>query len=252
MDAETVESETAHEPADVVIGGDEVTTYRTISAVAIIGLLLGIAAPLCLAAPLLLAIPLFGIAVTLLAVARVAASEGTMIGRRAALIGLGLCVGSLFMYGSRELVARQMISRQAREVALEWIKQLQAGNVAEAFGLSSASTSQPEPPPPRNFPGADETPPDPATVFRNNPVVRFLTSVGTAAKVHYVRDIKLQRLTRGQAYIQQQYDVSQPNSDREVSLKIMLERLSSGRQTPAAWTVGDFQSDDLPAPTSAE
>lgn len=252
MDAKTVERETAQQPSSVVIGGDEVTTYRTISALSIVGLLLGIAAPLCLAAPLLLAIPLFGIAVTLLAISRVAASDGAMIGRQAALFGLALCIVSLFTVASRSLVARQLLSRQARKVALDWVAQLQAGNIDQAFALSAASTRGSDPLPPFNGPGANETPPDPLTTFREHPVVAYLSSAGREAKARYVADVKFQSLPRGQAYIQQQYKVSGPDSNHAIAFELTLQRVSSGGSTPAKWAVADYQSEELSASSDDE
>ena len=84
---------TATLPAHSVVGGEEEPAISNISALSVVSLLLGLAAPLSLAAPLLWAIPLFGAAVAIVTMRRIASSDGTLIGRRAAVIGLALSVG---------------------------------------------------------------------------------------------------------------------------------------------------------------
>src|SRR5688572_8269686 len=73
---------------------DQVANYRSMSGLAIVSLLLGLLAPVCFAAPVFLAIPLFGTALSLFALRRIAASEGALAGKWAATAGLALCVVS--------------------------------------------------------------------------------------------------------------------------------------------------------------
>src|SRR5262249_44099829 len=94
-------------PPHAVVGGEGEPTTSEIGALAIVALLLGIAAPLSLAAPLLWAIPLFGIAVAALALVRITASEGALIGRRAAVIGLAVSVASLCAAASHSFLLRE-------------------------------------------------------------------------------------------------------------------------------------------------
>src|SRR5438874_2243110 len=83
---------------------EETSSYRSLSVLAIISLVVGIAAPLAFIGPLLLAIPLFGIALSLVALRQIAASEGALAGRWAAITGLSLCVVSIIAPFSRDMV----------------------------------------------------------------------------------------------------------------------------------------------------
>jgi hypothetical protein len=89
---ETSAYSSAAGPSMAVIGADEDTVYRTLSVMSLISLCLGLAAPLCLVAPLLYAIPIAGTAVALVALRQIATSDGALIGRKAALVALALCV----------------------------------------------------------------------------------------------------------------------------------------------------------------
>ena len=86
---------TTSTPSAVVIGADEDAAYRTLSILSVVSLILGVAAPLAFFAPLLLVIPLAGIATALLAIRHIALSEGALMGRAAALVGLVLSVGCI-------------------------------------------------------------------------------------------------------------------------------------------------------------
>ena len=71
---------------------EALASYRAPSVLAIVALLFGIASPLALVAPLLMAVPLVGAVLALFALAKIAASSGQLVGRSAALWGLGLAV----------------------------------------------------------------------------------------------------------------------------------------------------------------
>ncbi len=71
---------TAMSPPAAVVGAEDEAPYRTMSVLSIVGLVLGVAAPLAMFAPLLFAIPIAGAAVSLLALRRIALSEGRLSG----------------------------------------------------------------------------------------------------------------------------------------------------------------------------
>src|SRR6476620_3954579 len=102
-------------PSPVFHGDDpeQTTEYRTLSVLAIISLVMGLAAPLAVAAPFLLAIPLFGIAVSLVALRRIAVSGGVLAGRWAATLGLVLCVASAVLPISHDMIQRAIRVHQA-------------------------------------------------------------------------------------------------------------------------------------------
>src|SRR5262245_45308902 len=74
---------------------EALSDYRTLSVLALVSLVIGLASPLAFAAPLALAIPIIGIAVALVALHRISRSEGLLAGRWAAITGLALSVASI-------------------------------------------------------------------------------------------------------------------------------------------------------------
>lgn len=162
--------------------------YRTFSALALVSLVFGVVSPLALAGPFLLAIPLFGIGVALLALRRIAVSGGVLTGRSAAMIGLVLCVASLFAPFSRDLVFRSIRLHEAEEFATKWIASLNAGQLENAFHMTLEGARPPAKPQPAAQPGPGSPPPepqkDPYQVFLDQPVMKALAAAGANAQIH--------------------------------------------------------------------
>src|SRR5262245_31605035 len=139
---------TSHSVTAPVFHGDDpeqTTEYTTLSVLAIIALIFGLAAPLAIAGPFLLAIPFFGIAVALVALRRIAVSGGILSGRRAATIGLALCVASAVLPVSHTLIQRAIRQRQAESFGREWVALVTSGDLKKAFQLTVDAT-RPAPP----------------------------------------------------------------------------------------------------------
>jgi hypothetical protein len=214
---------------------------------ALVSLLLGITAPLCVMAPLLFVLPIAGIVLALLALRNIATSDGTLIGRTAALIGLALSIASICMTVARAKVSEEMLSQQARATAIEWIELLQAGKTDEAFEMTSARRKGPPPPSPLNIesPQAVRKPID---EFRQNPVVHFLEQHAKDADVRYVGDVAFDPGFRGAAMIGQEYDVAasqEPNDKSPTRIQLALERIRGTAGTPWQWLLSNYQSDVL-------
>lgn len=230
-----------------VVGLDDEPTYRSISVMALVSLLLGITAPLCVMAPLLFVLPIAGIVLALLALRNIATSDGTLIGRTAALIGLALSIASICMTVARAKVSEEMLSQQARATAMEWIELLQAGNTDEAFEMTSARRKSPPPPSPLN---AESSQPasKPIDEFRANPVMHFLVQHAQDADVHYVGDTAFEPGIRGAAMIAQEYDVAasqEPDGKSPTRIQLALERVRGPAGTPWQWLVSNYVSDAL-------
>lgn len=236
--------------SDVDAGVEEEAAYRTVSVLAIVSLVLGFAAPLCLVAPLLFAIPLLGIILALAAIARVASSDGAMIGRGAALIGLALCVASVCGAFARTAVADRMLSQQAREVALQWVALLQAGGGEQAFALTVAHAQGPPPKPPVNMPDHDEAEhEDPLAHFLHEPIVAYLMGEGRTAQVQFDQDLVSAYESTGVFRIAQLYNVAGTNGthNKPVStLRLTLQRTRSNKLAPVRWLISSFDGDGLP------
>jgi hypothetical protein len=221
--------------------------YRTLSVLSIVSLILGLAAPLCLIAPLLLAIPITGIAVALLAIRHISASDGALIGRRAAVIALALCVVSMCASLVRTTLTQQLFSHQARQVASEWFALLQAGDAEKAFAMTVTSKQ----PPPRHNPGEPEEPadaaPSPLEMFRQQPVAHFLLGQGENASVRFIQDLSYLSDAAGSAQFEQQYDVTLAEPTGGIStatVRVAMRRASTNGSWQ--WLVANSQSDDLP------
>ncbi len=149
---------------------EQASGYRTLSVLAIISLIFGLASPLSLGGPLLKAIPLFGIAVSLLALRRIAISGGVLAGRWAALAGLMLCVAFAVIPFSRDVVERSIRTHQAEEFGRRWIDLLASGKLEQAFHLTVDGTR----PAPKPEPGAPPPKTTPYQDFLNQPIIKEL------------------------------------------------------------------------------
>jgi hypothetical protein len=209
--------------------------YRTVSSLAVVSLIVGIAAPLCLFAPLLSVIPLFGAALAIVALRRVDLSGGVMIGRRAALLGLALCVGSLCAASSHSFAFRYLRIKQAAAVGSEWIGLVVAGQTQQAFDLTTASLRVPSP--------HEEGSPaesDPAAKFAATAPVPSLVHIGPGASVRLERNLSYVLGKQGECLVEQRYSVT-PADDRAdrtpmaVRLTLHLDRLPG--QAQPRWLV---------------
>jgi hypothetical protein len=174
---------------------DEVVRYRSVSALAIIGLLLGIASPLCAVAPLLMVVPIVGAIVSLLALRRISESDGALIGRGAAAVGLALCIISAAAAVARTIVTQHLRTQQAEVVARQWIERLQSGQVEPAFRLTVRGASPPRPPSPDMPPDAPAE--DPLASFRDEPIVKAIQAAGKSATVQLAENVDYQAQFRG-------------------------------------------------------
>jgi hypothetical protein len=240
---------TAATHSAVVIGMDDEADYRTISVLALVSLVLGLTAPLCLMAPLLFALPIAGVALALLAIRRIAVSDGALIGRAAAMIGLALSIASMTAAYTHTTLVQELLSWQSRAVALEWIALLQAGKTEQAFEQTVASKQGPPPPAPAGAPEATAQPQvPPIDTFRQDPVVQFLLDHAQGASVRYVRDEAFDPGVRGDASIQQQFVIGAPKATAgggTTSIQLIMKRSRGYNGARAQWLVSAYKSDDV-------
>ena len=156
---------------------EALASYRAPSIVAILALLFGLASPLALVAPLLMVLPLVGAVLALVALGRVAASEGQLVGRGAALWGLALSVVFALASPVRERCTAHWFSQQAQPLAERWLQLLVAGDTNSAFHLTTAA-ERPVAPDPR--PGMPEPEVTPLEQFEQTPTIEQLANLGEA------------------------------------------------------------------------
>jgi len=110
-------------------------TYRDVSRAAVAALLLGLASPLVLASPLLAIVPLGAICLSVVALRGIWASEGQLVGRWPAVIGLCLATFSLGVGLSWTLSRQAHVQTQATKFADQWLALLASGNQQQAHQL---------------------------------------------------------------------------------------------------------------------
>src|SRR4051794_32093172 len=172
---------TTHTASAPVFHGDDpeqTTEYRTLSVLAIISLVMGLASPLAVAGPFLLAIPLFGIAVSLVALRRIDVSGGVLAGRWMATVGLVLCVASAILPVSHAMIQRAIRVHDAETFGRNWVAMVTSGNLKEAFHSTTDATRPIAPP----DPGAPPKAP-PYDTFVNHPVIKALKAAGASADI---------------------------------------------------------------------
>jgi hypothetical protein len=226
------------EPARSTHEAEQLASYHSPSGLAIFSLLLGLASPLVFTAKLLMVIPGLGIAISLLALAKIAASDGQLFGRKAALVGLALAIASACAVTMEKQVVTWLVSRQARPIALVWFNHLRHGQVEAAFSLTTASqrpTKNPAMPSP--FGSSNESPID---QFTTSLVVTKLVDWGEQAKVHFDKTVVVQQLPQDRKRVVLQFAVQGPAGLGSLLVALTMEKRGVD-QTDTGWRVDQFQ-----------
>ena len=217
------------------------------SALAIVALIFGLAAPLCFWAPLLLVIPLVGAGLSLVALRRITASDGALTGRVVALAALALCLASATASISHDRVTRHLRSNQAEVVARHWISLLLNGKTQVAFGLTVDGSRPPSPTPPGEPPPKES----PFEAFTKAPIVQALVAAGPDSTVRFERMSSYSPLSPGQAVVEQEYSISpgastnsQPPSNIRVAINLQRSRLAG--EMNLHWLVVSFRDANAP------
>src|SRR4051812_34358136 len=163
---------------------EEVNEYRSLSVLALVSLIFGLAAPLAFGMPLLVGIPLFGIGISILALQRIATSDGTLTGRWMAAAGLFLCVAFAIAPFSRDYALRAIRLRDAQSFAQKWLETLIAGHTEQAFRLTFDGTRPPpsasaQPP----MPGDPPPKADYFKTFLESPVIKAIQAAAANAEI---------------------------------------------------------------------
>jgi hypothetical protein len=114
---------------------DELTTYTSLSVLAVCAFVVGLLSTLALLVPLLVVLPLAGILLALLALGRIKAAGGTLSGRSLALAALVLCVACAAASPVRIYVRDALYKSQADEAARRWLALLAEGDTLTALNF---------------------------------------------------------------------------------------------------------------------
>lgn len=183
---------------------NNVADYRSLSVLAIISLLIGLASPLCLFSPVFLMIPLFGAVISLLALRRIAVSEGRLAGRWAATVGLALCVASGASAVSRSTVVRYVRTNRAEEFGRSWIAKLLAKEPDQAFKMTIDSTR----PSSQADPGMPAPTATPHEQFLSNPFVKAVLVAGENATVERLETLNYAAQTQKDYFVRQRFRIT--------------------------------------------
>jgi hypothetical protein len=225
----------------------EVTGYRTLSALAIVGLLFGLASPLCYAWPLLMGIPLFGAALCIIAMKRIDASDGALAGRWAAVAGLMLCVASGAASISYDLVTRSIRTHQAAEFGREWIGMLLEGQGEEAFRLTVAGNRREAPPEP-GVPPPEKTP---LEEFLEHPIVTELKAAGASSHIRLGPTVAYEQQPARQFIVQKKIliepeESTSSNHGHDIEALLTLQRSKLVGERLPRWLVAGHELPDAP------
>ncbi len=234
-------STTVSTPAFHADDPEQTTEYRTLSVLAIISLVFGVAAPLALAAPLLLAIPLFGIAVSIIALRRIATSGGVLAGRWAAISGLVLCVACGVAPFSRDLVLRSIRTRQAEEFGQNWLGMLTSGQSERAFQLTVDGARTPPPP----EPGTPPPKTSPYQSFVDQSLIKSLTAAGANAEIRFDGTLSYQPQTYRNVIVRQQFEIRAASASAEgqpVQADLTVQRAQLPGEVFSRWLVTRYEN----------
>jgi hypothetical protein len=236
--------------APVFHGNDpeQTTEYRTLSVLAIISLIIGLAAPLAIAAPFLLVIPLFGIAVSLVALRRIDVSGGVLAGRWMATVGLVLCVASAVLPVSHDLIQRAIRTHQAETFGRNWVETVTSGNLKQAFRATVEATRPAAPAEPNAPPKAP-----PYETFVDNPVIKALQAAGAGADIRIRDTVDYQAPMYRSITVRQLYEVrpataaSASANSQPIEFVLTVQRATLPRESMSRWLITSYA---LPKPAA--
>jgi hypothetical protein len=232
----------------------EQTDYRSLSPLAVVGFVLGLSAPVAFLSPLLILVPLAGIVFSLAALRQIGASDGTVIGRPVAVVGLVLSTICAIAIPAEALAMRYLASRQARPVAMQWFDLLANNDPYSAVEMTNhpAGRLASGPELPDKY-VSNETLYKSLQTFVNDPAVRALLALGDRATVRYYMDAGFGRSTAGDVQVAQIYAVTyhQSPSDEPTTffVQVALEKIAGDLSSPGGWRILSYKGGDvLPKP----
>ncbi|HVX15802.1 MAG TPA: hypothetical protein VHC22_31760 [Pirellulales bacterium] len=123
-------------PAERIDHEDDSGDYRGVSALAVAAVILGVGSILAFVHPLLQLVPLSGVVIAALALRNIAALSPRLIGRKAALVGMTICLVCLLSAPIYRAIARRGLRAESTKIAEEWFGYLRENRPELAFRLT--------------------------------------------------------------------------------------------------------------------
>jgi len=219
----------------------EVTEYRAVCGLAVVGSIAGIAAALAMVHPVLWAVPAAGIVLSVAALWRI--DRDALVGRKAAVAGLILSV----LFGSIApadwFTYRRLVDGEAKRFGIQWFDLLRRGEMLKSYQLKEPPDSRP-PLDDRLWekyqPGSMER----AALqdYLDRAEVRSLLALGTRARVRYY-DTEGHSRVGGADQVSQVFAVTTGEPGRETSyfVRLDMQRYTDNHTGRAYWQLVDFQ-----------
>jgi hypothetical protein len=224
---------------------EHVASYQSLSILAIFSLIVGLLSPLCLLWSGFLALPLVGIVLSLLAIRRIATSDGQLAGRGAAIAGLSLCVAFGVMSFSHQSITRYLRSNQAEEFGREWLALIAANDTNRAF-KATYDGNRPLPPP---EPGAPAPTTTPYEDFLSSTLIKKILAAGKDAKIQFADTLEFTWQAQSSFLVKQRFNVTPQTGDADsrVAIDLTMHRARYRGEAIPRWLVTSFEMADVPA-----
>lgn len=215
--------------------------YRPISSLALVGFLIGCASILAYSHRVMWLVPWVAVVVNAMALRRIAAESGQMIGRRGALFGLGL--GLICGIGAplQHVAYRHQLRADAINIAEQWLRAVRDDKPEVAHQLNMAPISR--------FPLDDQLiqryPPELLDVLHNyaeRPTVQLLLKLGKRPRVRYYKNDKVWFDHFGE-YVADDYALTLDEGGRRYTffVKISCARVYNPALETWQWRVSDVE-----------
>lgn len=221
---------------------ESLVEYSTISILAIIGLLLGVASALAMVGPVLWIVPPLAVVVSTIAWRRIADSPG-LTGRNVAMMGIALAIFFGTAAPARMVSRKTILYRHARPIATAWFqllakKDLQA---AHQWTLSQSQRQNPDLPLAQFYDGdhhADEA----RDNFFKRPHISKVAEMAPTSRLEFVKNHDQFGDDRGE-YIVQLFRLRDERDGQERTLETLLVLQRSVRKTTGeiSWQVTNLK-----------
>jgi hypothetical protein len=227
----------------------ELVQYRSLSGLAMAGLLVGLLSWLAMLSPTLWVLPVAGLVINAIALRRLATSAVAMVGRKAALVGLLLSAAFAAAGPVQWTTYRWFMRNEARQFGLMWFDFLAGGEPHKAYELL-APALQRHPLDDdlwRQYPGNSRARRD-LEIFVRRPSVAALLKLRGQAQVRYY-DTEEQWQDRDGDWVYQTYAVTCPVQGEPTTffVGLVLQRSFETSTGRAFWKVANTRDAVKPA-----
>ncbi len=220
-----------------------VAEYRSVSGLAVLAAVLGVCSLLALVDRGLLVVPLLGVVCGLLALRRIAASEGQLAGRAVAMVGLALSLVIGTGVYVRGLTLERLVAAEAQQWALQWCDLIRDGQTLTALELKNPPEAR------RPFDDSlaeyyetNDAAIEAYQLFREHPVIEAIAAAPKGAKVVPGKVLGVVPNGRGGYTAAQQFELVPPGGDStgpRVKFNLQLSRAPVRSAGGGAWNLTD-------------